>query len=95
VKRGGYEFDWDEEKERANVRKHGVSFTEAATVFGDPHAMYLVDRTHPEREVLIGLSTTSRLLFTVYVEVHANVIRIITARRTTPRERREYENRQK
>ncbi len=90
-----YEFEWDEEKERANVAKHGVSFTEAVTVFDDPLALSLVDRTHPEREVLIGQSTASRLLFTVYIEVHATRIRVITARRTTPHERREYENRQK
>jgi hypothetical protein len=95
VKRGGYEFEWDPKKARANLLDHGVTFTEAATVFADPLAMSLVDRVHPEREVLIGHSETSRLLFTVYVEVRSSVVRIISARRTTPHERREYERRQK
>jgi uncharacterized DUF497 family protein len=95
VKRGGWEFEWDPEKARANFHKHRVTFTEAATVFADPYALDLVDRIHPGREVLIGHSERERLLYTVYVEVHGKVIRIISARRATPQERREYERQQK
>jgi uncharacterized DUF497 family protein len=91
VKRGDYEFEWDPEKAHANFRKHGVAFTEAVTVFADPYAVDRVDLAHPGREVLIGYSEQERLLCTVYLEIHGNVIRIISARRASPSERRKYE----
>jgi len=95
VKRGDWEFEWDPEKARANLRKHGVSFFEATIAFLDEHALDLQDRAHPDRLVLIGYSEQLRLLFTVFVELHATCIRIISARRATREERREYERRRK
>jgi uncharacterized DUF497 family protein len=95
VERGGWIFDWDPDKARRNFRKHGVTFTEAASVFADPDALDLVDRAHPDREVLIGHSERARLLYTVYAEVHGNVIRIITARRATPEEHKAYAHHRK
>lgn len=73
------------------MTKHGVSFAEAATTFVDPLALLLEDRLHPERAILIGQSEAARLLFTVYVEIHDDLIRIISARRATRGERRQYE----
>jgi uncharacterized DUF497 family protein len=90
VELGGWQFEWDPEKARENFKKHKVTFTEAASVFRDPDALDLVDRADPERQVLIGHSERARLLFTVYVEVHGDVIRIISARRATPEEHKEY-----
>ena len=84
-------FAWDPGKARTNRLKHGVSFAEAATTFLDPLALLLADDLHPERGILIGLSEAARLLFTVYIEVHDDLIRIISARRSTSRERRRYE----
>lgn len=56
----GYVFEWDPRKAEVNARKHGVTFDEATSVFGDPHAMLLADPDHSLRElryVLLGLST--------------------------------------
>ena len=84
-------FTWDPEKARTNRIKHGVSFAEAATTFLDPLALLLDDDRHPERGILIGQSEAARLLFTVYLEVHDDLIRIVSARRSTSHERRRYE----
>jgi uncharacterized DUF497 family protein len=84
-------FTWDPRKARANRAKHGVSFAEAATCFGDPLALFLQDPVHPDRAILIGLSESARLLFTVFVEHREDVTRIVSARRASPRERRRYE----
>jgi uncharacterized DUF497 family protein len=84
-------FTWDPEKARINKAKHGVSFAEAATTFADPLALLLEDQVYADRGILIGQSEAARLLFTVYVEIHEDSIRIISARRATSRERRRYE----
>lgn len=84
-------FAWDSRKAASNRAKHGVSFADAATTFADPLALLLEDEAHADRGILIGQSDSARLLFTVYVEIHEDVIRIISARRTTSRERRRYE----
>jgi uncharacterized DUF497 family protein len=81
-------FDWDPEKAAINRRKHRVSFEEAATVFYDPDAVFLPD---PENEVILGYTLSSRLLYTVFVEIEGDVIRIISARLATPLERKQYE----
>lgn len=62
------EFEWDEEKAKANVRKHGVSFEEAATAFDDTRHLVDPDSAHPERFVLIGMSSKVRLLYVVHAE---------------------------
>jgi uncharacterized protein len=87
------QFAWDARKANANLRKHGVSFAEAATVFADPLALALAlaDSLYDERGILIGQSARRRVLFTVFVEVGEDSIRISSARRATSHERRRYE----
>ena len=92
-------FDWDPVKARANVRKHGVSFEEAESVFFDEHAQLLNDPDHSaseERFVLLGLSDRFRVLVVmhVYREEEA-VIRLVSARRATRAERARYDERWK
>lgn len=89
----GLEFEWDEDKAASNVRKHHVAFEEAATVFSDPLAAIFDDEVHSgkeQREIIIGHSADNRLLLVCFTE-RAGVIRIISARRATKRERRDYE----
>jgi uncharacterized DUF497 family protein len=84
-------FTWDPEKAASNLRKHGVSFREASTVFGDPLAAMVVDALDPERAILVGQSDRGRVLLTVFVELAEDMIRIISARRATSHERNRYE----
>lgn len=89
-------FEWDAQKATVNERKHGVSFTEAATVFGDPLAAIFDDPDHSvdeQREIIIGHSDSERLLVVSFAE-RAGAIRVISARRASPRERRDYEENQ-
>ncbi len=89
-------FEWDEEKSKRNVRKHGVTFEEAKTVFNDPFAITIADPDHSaeeERYLDIGLSVKERVLVVWYTEREEN-IRIIGCRRATPSERKTYEERQ-
>jgi len=88
-----YYFEWDPEKAAANLRKHGVSFEEATTVFGDLLAMNMPDPDHSlndERFVLLGMSHRMRLLAVTYAE-RGTRTRLISARKATQRERRQYE----
>ena len=85
------DFSWDERKATANLKKHGVSFVEAATVFADPLALAIDDAFHPERTLLLGMSDRQRLLLVVHAELDESTIRIISARRATSHERRRYE----
>jgi uncharacterized DUF497 family protein len=85
------EFEWDDAKARANVRKHAVSFEEAMTVFLDELAVPYEEGAHRDRLVLIGESKLGRTLLIVFTERTAGgIIRIISARRATKRERRAY-----
>jgi uncharacterized DUF497 family protein len=86
-------FEWDQRKADSNLRKHGVSFREAATVFGDPLAWTFPDPDHSEEEdrsVTIGNSHLGNLLVISHTE-RTDSIRIISARKTTRQERRFYE----
>jgi len=86
-------FEWDDGKARQNINKHGVSFGEATTVFGDPLSLTIVDLSHSDHEgrfIIIGESIRSRPLVVVHTERGDN-IRIISARGATSRERRTYE----
>lgn len=86
-------FEWDPEKARANVAKHGVSFDEAMAAFLDPLSVTILDPGHSEREnrfVLIGQSSKGRLLVVVHTD-RGDAIRLISARRATRRERQTYE----
>lgn len=83
-------FSWDPRKAAANVRKHGISFSEAVTVFADPLARIVEDAIHIERALIIGASAAHRTLVTVFVELGENETRIISARKATRPERRIY-----
>ncbi len=84
-------FTWDPRKAAVNLRKHGVSFDEAASVFADPLALAVEDAVDPGRALLIGLSDRRRLVLSVYTEFDDDTNRIISARRATSHERRHYE----
>jgi uncharacterized protein len=89
-------FEWDPAKATANAKAHGVSFEEAVTVFQDPMAKVHPDPDHSEserREILIGHSMQARLLLVAFTDRQGK-IRLISARRVTRRERREYEESQ-
>lgn len=85
-------FDWDERKERSNLIKHGVSFSEASTVFGDPLAATIPDPDHSQGEsrfITIGNSTSNRLVVVSHTEEGDN-FRIISAREANSHERKTY-----
>ncbi len=85
------EFEWDATKARANARKHGVTFEEAMTVFLDELAVPFEEGEHSDRLVLVGESQLGRTVLVVFTErVASGIIRIISARRATKRERRAY-----
>ena len=87
-------FEWDAVKARANVRKHGISFEEAQTVFYDEFAIQFFDddhSSHEERFLLLGLSSGARLLIVCHCERETgNVVRIISARKATATESKSY-----
>ena len=87
-------FSWDDRKERENHRKHGVSFEEATTVFADENARLKHDPDHSQDEdrfVLLGFSAKLRLLVVVHAyRQDEKEIRIISARKAVPNERKQY-----
>lgn len=86
-------FTWDEKKAESNLKKHGVSFEEAMTVFLDPLAYAFEDESHSvreRREIMIGYSGAFRLLVVSFTQ-RGDTFRIITARLATKKERKEYE----
>ena len=87
------QFMWDPAKARENLRKHGVSFEEATTVFANPLARIFDDPDHSigeQREIIIGHSARERLLLVSFTE-RGEAVRIISARRTDAPERHDYE----
>jgi uncharacterized protein len=88
------EFEWDPDKERSNIERHGIDFTEAATVFGDPLELTISDPDHSVGEfrfLSTGHSVLNRILVVSYTEREGR-IRIISARTASPKERRQYES---
>ncbi|MHB1861408.1 MAG: BrnT family toxin [Gemmatimonadaceae bacterium] len=87
-------FDWDPVKARQNLRKHGVTFDEAQTVFADEDAILIEDPEHSlieERFYLLGLSARLRLLAVIHCSrADDTIIRLISARKATPSERAQY-----
>lgn len=86
-------FAWDARKAATNLRKHGISFGEAATAFGDPLSVTIPDPDHSDDEdrfLLIGRSARQHLVVVAHVE-RGDVIRIISARAASRRERIAYE----
>ena len=86
-------FEWDENKSKRNLKKHGVDFEEAKTIFNDPFAITIDDPDHSvveERYLDIGLSSKGRMLVVWYTERNDN-IRIIGCRKAIRSERKIYE----
>ncbi len=91
-----YTFEWDAAKAFSNRRKHGISFEEAVSAFGDPLSRTIADPDHSEEEarsILIGQSKRARLVIVVHTE-RGDRIRIISARLASKREKREHEEEQ-
>jgi uncharacterized DUF497 family protein len=87
-------FQWDKHKAQTNLAKHGISFQEAATVFGDSLSVTIPDPDHSateDRFVIVGHSHRRRLLVVIFVE-RGDSIRVISARRATKNERTVYED---
>ena len=87
------EFAWDPNKAASNLRRHNVSFSEAATVFSDPLSMTVPDPDHSldeDRSITVGLSHRGRLLIVAHTE-RGDRICIISARELTRTERAQYE----
>ena len=87
-------FSWDENKAQSNMRKHGISFDEALSVFDDIHARLIPDPDHSQEEerfILLGLSQASRILTVVHCyRDEKDNIRIISARKSTKTEQKQY-----
>jgi uncharacterized DUF497 family protein len=87
-------FFWDENKARVNQQKHGISFIEESTVFGDPLSITIDDPEHSNYEkrfIIIRYSSNLNMLVVAHTDVN-NFIRIISARKATKKERSFYEN---
>jgi uncharacterized DUF497 family protein len=90
----GLRFEWDQRKADSNLKKHGVSFQEATSVFADTMSITIPDPDHSVSEarfIDVGLSHRNRLLVVSYAE-RGEKIRIINARPASRSERKEYEN---
>ncbi|MCH8261314.1 MAG: BrnT family toxin [Planctomycetes bacterium] len=90
-------FEWDQRKNAANRRKHGISFEEAATVFADEHALLIADPDHSKSEdrfVLLDLCSSLRMLVVCHCyQETEELVRIISARKATRSERLQYNRR--
>lgn len=87
------DFDWDEDKAKANAKKHKIGFEEAKTVFGDPFLQTFPDEEHSDEEerfVNVGHSAQSKILVVIHTEREGK-IRIISCRKATASERKFYE----
>jgi len=87
-------FTWDKDKAEFNIRKHGITFEEASTVFTDPLSVTIDDPLHSygeERFVIIGESFKERLLVVVHTDI-GDTIKIISARPAIKKERKNYES---
>lgn len=89
-------FAWDTEKAETNLKKHGVSLEEAKSIFYDPLSITIDDPhqpVHEQRLITIGQSLFNNLLIVVHTEITESTIRIISARKASKHERKQYENR--
>jgi len=93
----GYKVTWNEEKNRSNLKKHGVTFNEAATVFNDDDALYRFDEQHSDEEerfILLGKSEYATLLTVCHCYRNGEtIIRIISARKASREELLDYARR--
>ena len=92
-------FEWDESKNKINIKKHGISFEEASSVFNDSEALILNDEVHSDKEdrfIMIGFSYKFNLLVVCHCyRQNEEVIRIISARKATKTEKEVYLNDEK
>lgn len=90
-----YMFEWDEDKNRRNITKHGVSFEEAQVIWADPNSLEFLDPENSKDEsrfIRVGTNIRRGILFVVFCERDdGDLIRIISARKATKNEREEYE----
>jgi len=87
------QFEWDSKKAQSNKRKHGITFEEASTIFGDPLSITIHDPAHSigeDRFITIGTSVNDKLIVVVHTDRN-DIIRIINARKATRNETRQYE----
>ena len=89
-------FEWDEIKELKNINKHGVSFEEASSVFYDDYAVQFYDKEHSvleeDRFLILGISNESRILMVCHCERQSgDILRIISARKATKKEKKFYQ----
>jgi uncharacterized DUF497 family protein len=85
-------YEWDEAKAAANLKKHGVSFVDAASAFDDVNAVFAADYIDPARTLMIAYAKVGdRLLAIIFTEVASDLLRIISARPATKAERKRYE----
>lgn len=85
-------YEWDDLKDRSNDKKHGIRFDEAKAVFADPYAKDFIDEFSPDESRYICIGITVRgLIVVIYSEPDKDIIRIISARRATKKEREVYE----
>lgn len=90
------EYEWDPRKAAANLTKHKISFADAVAVFADELAITIADEfAGEERFVMLGMDAFGRVLVVVYTWRSGSTIRIISARRATAHERRQYEDKLK
>lgn len=92
-----YSFDWDSTKDQQNIRKHRVSFRQAATIFRDPNQLSIYDQEHSQNEerwITMGIDSTGvvRVVVHTYEQINDELcqIRIISARKVTNREMSQY-----
>ena len=91
-------YEWDPRKADANLRKHDVSFEEAATVFADPFALSFDDPDHSDaqnRFITIGMSDRNRIIFLAHADGAEDRIRVISARKATKTEAHDYQESRK
>lgn len=89
-------YEWDEVKEKLNIAKHKVNFSEAKSVFSDEYGLIIFDKDHSndeERFLLLGMSDKERILLVVHCYKQGDTIRIISARKATKKEKSSYKER--
>lgn len=88
------QFQWDDYKNQTNITKHGIDFLQASTVFKDTSAIVMEDIRHgygESRYQIIGAANPLGIVFVVFAEREGNIIRIISARKASKREKRLYQ----
>lgn len=89
----GMKYEWDDSKRQTNLRKHGVDFADAVGVFYDDYALTRADpdSENESRMVTLGMGFNLRVLYVVWVERHGDTLRVISARKASPGESRQYQ----